>query len=167
MTELEPLLAEAGASRGALKRVAKLVDEDPELRAQLIARVGQGADWSSKRLLRHALGRSEQAQERRSPVRIDEAFACAYCGQQVPPGGARVRDHCPSCLRSLHLDVVPGDRAADCGGRMDPVGVEQAGGDWILSYTCSRCGHRHRVRAHPGDDIAAIAKVSAGTGGQP
>jgi DNA-directed RNA polymerase subunit RPC12/RpoP len=161
--ELDQLIAEAGASRGSLKRAARRVDEDPQLRAALEARVGQGSDWSSKRLLRRALDRSEGAQLRSTPVRVDESFTCTHCGAEVAPGGARVRDHCPACLRSRHLDVVPGDRQADCGGRMDPVGVERIGDGWVLRYVCARCGHTHRVRAHPSDDINQIARISAAT----
>ena len=39
------------------------------------------------------------------------------------PAGAQHRNHCPNCLISLHLDNEPGDRAADCGGQMEPVAV--------------------------------------------
>ncbi len=47
-----------------------------------------------------------------------EAFVCKVCGRTVPPEGAgsEYRNHCPYCLSSLHLDTVPGDRAAGCGG---------------------------------------------------
>ena len=38
------------------------------------------------------------------------------------PAGTQHRNHCPNCLSSLHLDIEPGDREADCGGIMDPVG---------------------------------------------
>ena len=39
------------------------------------------------------------------------------------PAGTQHRNHCPNCLTSLHLDNEPGDRAADCGGQMEPVAV--------------------------------------------
>ena len=47
-----------------------------------------------------------------------ESFTCKQCGRLVVSGGAGSghRNHCPNCLSSLHLDVEPGDRAADCGG---------------------------------------------------
>ena len=39
------------------------------------------------------------------------------------PTGTQHGNHCPNCLTSLHLDNEPGDRAADCGGQMEPVAV--------------------------------------------
>ena len=51
------------------------------------------------------------------------------------------RNHCPYCLTSLHLDVAPGDRAADCGGRMEAVAVwVRRDGEWALIHRCARCG---------------------------
>lgn len=54
-----------------------------------------------------------------------DSFTCKVCGRLVVPTGAGSdhRNHCPNCLSSLHLDIEPGDREADCGGIMDPVGV--------------------------------------------
>ena len=53
-----------------------------------------------------------------------DSFTCKVCGRLVVPTGAGSdhRNHCPNCLSSLHLDIEPGDREADCGGIMDPVG---------------------------------------------
>lgn len=57
---------------------------------------------------------------------INENFVCLNCGKEVskhPEGSAR--NHCPFCLCSLHLDAVfPGDRASDCHGIMQPVGID-------------------------------------------
>ena len=55
----------------------------------------------------------------------NEAFFCRVCGRTVVPQGAgsEHRNHCPNCLSSLHVDIEPGDRAADCGGIMDPIAV--------------------------------------------
>lgn len=54
--------------------------------------------------------------------RCDDTFTCKHCGRVVVPIGAGTqhRNHCPNCLVSLHLDDEPGDRAADCGGQMEP-----------------------------------------------
>ena len=54
-----------------------------------------------------------------------DSFTCRVCGRLVVSAGAGSghRNHCPNCLSSLHLDIEPGDRAADCGGVMDPVAV--------------------------------------------
>jgi hypothetical protein len=69
------------------------------------------------------------------------AFVCQHCGLEVQPlQNGSVRNHCPGCLHSLHLDVFPGDRAADCGGVMVPVGVEQhSKKGWMILHRCSVC----------------------------
>ncbi|MEE2751849.1 MAG: tRNA lysidine(34) synthetase TilS [Myxococcota bacterium] len=117
--------------------------------------------WPGKRLVRRARAREAPSRERRNPIRVDEAFDCSFCGNEVPLGGAMVRDHCPWCLCSVHVDVVPGDRNAGCGGIMMPVGFEQSGGTSVLHYRCGTCGHSHRCRAHPDDDRERLIALSA------
>ena len=53
-----------------------------------------------------------------------DSFTCKVCGWLVTPeaAGSDHRNHCPNCLSSLHMDEEPGDRAAECGGVMDPSG---------------------------------------------
>jgi hypothetical protein len=75
-------------------------------------------------------------------------------------GGRMVRDHCPTCLRSLHVDNVPGDRAAGCGGLLDPIEIHLAAGDISFSMRCRRCGALRRVRAHPDDAVPPSLSVS-------
>ena len=52
-----------------------------------------------------------------------DSFTCKVCGRLCTPqnAGSDHRNHCPNCLASLHVDDEPGDRAADCGGVMEPV----------------------------------------------
>ena len=52
-----------------------------------------------------------------------DPFTCKVCGRLCTPEntGSQHRNHCPNCLSSLHVDIEPGDRAADCGG----LGAEQ------------------------------------------
>lgn len=72
-----------------------------------------------------------------------ESFTCRVCGRLVVPEGAGSghRNHCPNCLSSLHVDVEPGDRAADCGGIMEPVAVwVRKQGEWAVIHRCRRCG---------------------------
>ena len=71
-------------------------------------------DWEKRR-------KSSETDHR--TLRPEESFVCLVCGKTVVPAGAgsEHRNHCPYCLASLHLDVTPGDRAADCGGVMEPV----------------------------------------------
>lgn len=73
----------------------------------------------------------------------DEIFTCRFCGREVIPTGAGTmhRNHCPNCLCSVHLDIEPGDRAADCGGLMEPIAVwVRKNGEWALVHRCRACG---------------------------
>ena len=59
------------------------------------------------------------------------------------PAGTQHRNHCPNCLTSLHLDNEPGDRAADCGGQMEPVAVwVRKGGEWAIIPAVPAGAHR-------------------------
>jgi hypothetical protein len=90
-------------------------------------------------------------------TRRREDFACGHCGRAVRGNG--YTNHCPACLWSRHVDVSPGDRAADCGGLMEPVGVLFEQGRHVLVQVCVVCGHRRRNRAAAGDDPAALAAL--------
>lgn len=73
----------------------------------------------------------------------DETFTCKVCGRLVVPAGAGSdhRNHCPNCLSSQHLDNEPGDRAAVCGGVMEPIAVwVRKNGEWALIHRCKICG---------------------------
>lgn len=178
--QVQELLKLAGDGRGGLKRAAAALDRLPdaerkEARSALMALAGaesaiedtQGdeGELTTKRLLRWALGREDEARRPGNPTRRDEDFVCARCGAQVPAGGARVRDHCPACLHGLHVDgPVPGDRAADCCGLLTPTGLERRGEELVLTHTCAVCGVVRRVRAHADDDPAALRALSASSG---
>jgi hypothetical protein len=177
MTDLAAVAKErlAGATtRGAIKRLGEDVDRDGALRDAVIAEAkAKGAvipddiaTWSGKRVVKLALDREAGARVIGNPIRLDEAFVCAHCGTDVPPHGRTARDHCPACLRSRHVDVVPGDRAADCGGILDPVSVEIKHGEAILTYKCRLCGAEKRNRALSDGDVPdradVIVRLSAG-----
>ena len=75
--------------------------------------------------------------------RSDEntGFVCAQCGQHVQAlTNGSYRNHCPSCLWSLHVDEVPGDRASPCGGLMEPVGLRKSRKHMQVVHRCLRCG---------------------------
>lgn len=162
-------------SRREITRAAPALDADAELRRAVWEegrRRGAELDeaalrWPAKRLLRVARGRAGAAQVRRNPIAVDEGFSCGHCGRDVPPHGRTARNHCPWCLRSRHVDEVPGDRAAECGGLMDPVRMEIEGGSPALWHRCRSCGAERRVRVltdgEVPDDWAAVVQVSAGT----
>lgn len=146
-------------SRGEVKALGRILDADPQARsaAEALAQergLGCVSHLDGRRLVRALLDRSGEAQVRTNPIRRDEQFTCAHCGVGVAEGGARVRDHCPACLCSLHVDVVPGDRASDCGGVFDPVDLALEGrAGVVITYRCRDCGASHRNRAHPDDQL--------------
>lgn len=96
-----------------------------------------------------------------------DSFPCRVCGRLVTPEGAGSshRNHCPNCLYSLHVDITPGDRAAGCGGIMEPVAVwVRKNGEWALIHRCHRCGalSANRVAAddfHEAHEYRAQAAV--------
>lgn len=165
-------LLEQATSRGAIKRLSAVLD-DPAVRAAVLAEARRrgvelpddAATWPAKRLLRRARGRSASSQVRTNPVHRDESFTCAHCSAPVAPARRTARDHCPRCLHSLHVDVVPGDRAADCGGLLVPVDAVQRGERFHLTYRCARCGAERHNRAlldvDDPDDWEALVALTA------
>lgn len=165
------LLGQA-TSRGAIKRLAKEVEADPVLRTALLVegrRRGaelpdEALNWPAKRLLRLARGKEAESRVRMNPIRRDEGFQCQHCGADVQAHGRTARDHCPYCLRSLHVDVVPGDRSANCGGILDPVGADTRGSEISIRYICRTCGAARRNRAipdgDPPDDWNAVIRLT-------
>lgn len=140
------------------------IDADPALLAAARGLAGLSdedePELSGKRLVRRLLDREEAARERKNPIHRDDAFTCLCCGAEVGPGGATVRDHCPRCLRGRHVDVVPGDRAADCQGLLVPEKLELRGGAVLIHHRCARCGHLFLVRAHPDDRVPPSLSVA-------
>jgi hypothetical protein len=94
--------------------------------------------------------------------RTTENFVCEHCGARNVGDG--YTNHCARCLHSKHVDVSPGDRAADCQGLMVPVDVLIERGRHVIVHRCVRCGERRRCRSSPDDDtdvMAAIARERA------
>ena len=93
----------------------------------------------------------------------NDTFTCKVCGRPVVAAGAGSdhRNHCPNCLSSLHLDIEPGDRAADCGGVMDPIGVlVRKGGEWALIHRCRRCGKLCSNRTAADDNPMKLMSIA-------
>ena len=87
-----------------------------------------------------------------------EDFECEKCGAEVK--GTGYTDHCPHCLWAKHVDINPGDRAADCGGMMKPIAVvDKRKDDWIIKYRCEKCSHEFRVKSAPEDNFDEILKI--------
>lgn len=77
------------------------------------------------------------------------------------PAGTQHRNHCPNCLTSLHLDVEPGDRSADCGGLMEPIGVwVRKGGEWAIIHRCRRCGALSSNRTAADDNPVKLMSIA-------
>ena len=93
----------------------------------------------------------------------DETFTCKVCGRPVVPEGAgsRHRNHCPNCLTSLHVDNEPGDRASDCGGRMEPISVWiRKSGEWAIIHRCARCGALSSNRIAADDNPMKLMSIA-------
>ena len=87
----------------------------------------------------------------------DSGFICKNCGKTVEPLNYSSRNHCPYCLYSLHVDINPGDRAADCGGLMKPSSVApHPQKDFIITHKCLKCGALRNNRSASDDDISLL-----------
>lgn len=111
-------------------------------------------------------GRPQRAKpvHRDGPARRGTSFRCLGCGVDVAmqaPGTAH-RNHCPICLCSRHVDRrIPGDRAADCGGRMDAISISVRGaGEWVIIHRCSACGVMGANRSAGDDNPLALVRIA-------
>ena len=95
----------------------------------------------------------EPMPDKRFQRRIED-FSCAHC--DTPVHGSGYTNHCPRCLWSKHVDVNPGDRAADCGGMMEPIGLGGSSPEYAIVHRCTRCGLVRRNRADPSDESEAL-----------
>lgn len=68
-----------------------------------------------------------------------EDFTCEKCGAHTIGDG--YTNHCPVCLWSKHVDVNPGDRAAQCGGLMKPIEAIKEKEGYRILHRCVSCGH--------------------------
>jgi hypothetical protein len=101
-----------------------------------------------------------RAERRRRP----DSFRCGHCRLDVPfkaPGTAH-RNHCPTCLWSRHVDDdTPGDRAADCGSLMEPIGITvRGGGEWVLVHRCTGCDEVHLNRTAADDNPLMLLRIA-------
>ena len=70
------------------------------------------------------------------------------------------RDHCNSCLHSLHVDIFPGDRSNECRGVLVPINViESSKKGQVIIYKCSKCNAEVRNIVAEDDDRETIYKV--------
>ncbi len=96
----------------------------------------------------------------------DNSFRCRNCDYQVSNSnliGTAHRNHCPSCLFSLDVDLEPGDRKSQCQGIMEPIGLtfkkegekdkygKARQGELMLIHECLRC-NKISINRIAGDD---------------
>jgi len=90
-------------------------------------------------------------------------FICKNCNNSVKPiHKGSIRNHCPACLFSLHVDIEPGDRLGLCHGLMEPAGVishSQKG--WQIRHLCLECGFVRMNITADDDDFDLICKIAA------
>lgn len=92
---------------------------------------------------------------------IDESFICENCGKQVSKLGYSCRNHCPYCLYSKHVDIEPGDRAQDCHGLLEPIGIETNKKGYVIIFKCKKCGEIRKNKVAEDDDMDKVIELSA------
>ena len=89
--------------------------------------------------------------------RKKEDFICAVCGEVVCGNG--YTDHCPKCLWGKHVDINPGDRKAECHGRMKPIGIEKKSKNMTIIYKCEKCSYEYKVKKAELDSMEKIIEI--------
>lgn len=93
---------------------------------------------------------------------IDEEFICENCGKRVEKLNYTCRDHCPYCLYAKHVDKNPGDRAEECHGMLEPIGIENnSKKGYVIIYKCKKCGAIRKNISAKDDNMALIISLSS------
>lgn len=91
---------------------------------------------------------------------IDENFTCEHCGKNVEKLNYTARDHCPYCLYSKHVDIMPGDRKNQCHGLLEPIDIEKFKDTFKIIYKCQKCQQLHKNIMAKDDDMNLIIELS-------
>ncbi|RME79145.1 MAG: RNHCP domain-containing protein [Methanobacteriota archaeon] len=91
---------------------------------------------------------------KRNFIRNKEDFTCVNCGERVEGNG--YTNHCPKCLWSKHVDILPGDRKSKCSSPMEPIAVSYEGYEFYIMHRCTACNKIKRNRASPKDNKDAL-----------
>ncbi|MGA1191204.1 MAG: RNHCP domain-containing protein [Bdellovibrionota bacterium] len=98
---------------------------------------------------------------RRQFQRRKENFICEHCDTFVKGNG--YTNHCPECLWSKHVDIQPGDRAAECLGTMEPVTIAPKTGSGLegarILHRCKVCGYEKWNESSSNDSSEALLKL--------
>ena len=90
----------------------------------------------------------------------DEEFICENCGKKVDKLVYSSRDHCPYCLYSKHVDILPGDRSIECRGLLKPIGIEKYKDTYKIIYKCDKCHEMHKNIVANDDNYDEIINLS-------
>ena len=91
---------------------------------------------------------------------IDESFICENCNKEIEKLQYSARDHCNYCLYSKHVDIYPGDRANNCLGLLEPIGIEKYKNTYKIIYKCQKCGELHKNIMANDDNFDKIIELS-------
>lgn len=91
----------------------------------------------------------------------DEHFTCENCKKEILPLGYTARDHCPHCLYSKHVDIMPGDRLNTCLGLLEPIGIEKFKDTFKIIYKCQKCHQLHKNIIAKDDNMDLIISLSS------
>ena len=98
-------------------------------------------------------------------IKNDNSFTCQNCGKHVDKLGYTSRDHCPYCLYSIHVDIIPGGRQNTCLGKLKPIAIDESSKKgYVIVYKCEKCGEIKRNKSAIDDDfqkMLEVAKINA------
>ncbi len=90
-------------------------------------------------------------------IKNKEDFTCEQCGLFVQGNG--YTNHCHNCFHSKHVDIQPGDRAADCKGLMKPTEVSGSTRNITITHTCALCGFTRNNKLQEEDNVTKLAEL--------
>ncbi|MEG2447767.1 MAG: RNHCP domain-containing protein, partial [Bacilli bacterium] len=88
------------------------------------------------------------------------SFVCDNCGNNINKLNYTARDHCPFCLYSKHVDILPGDRNNTCLGLLKPIGIEKFKDSYKIIYKCEKCHSLHKNIIANDDNMDLIIELS-------
>lgn len=90
----------------------------------------------------------------------DEEFICENCKKSISKLNYTARDHCPYCLYSKHVDIMPGDRKNECFGLLIPIAIEKFKDTYKIVYKCNKCKKIHKNIMANDDNMDLIIEIS-------
>lgn len=92
---------------------------------------------------------------------IDEPFTCENCHKKIEKLNYTARDHCPYCLYSKHVDILPGDRQNTCHGLLKPIDIEKYKNTYKIIYKCLKCNQIHKNIMANDDNFNEVIKLTS------